>query len=165
MPYHDVDYTCPQFVLPSLHIPDCPGPVLHLTCPWQEPPGSHCQIPYCSTAVHITWESILTYCIRTKAKSYIMQTTFRRKILFAVWTATCHLTTSVLCGRRVTPQQRELIMIWLYCMALLTALCRDTWKHVTNLDLYLCLLHRKVSLNQTKAELWTRPMRTVLTLS
>lgn len=38
-------------------------------------------------------------------------------------------------------------------MALLTA--RDTWKHVTNLGLYTHLLHREVSLNQTKAELQT----------
>lgn len=77
-----------------------------------------------------------------------MQTSFKRKIFFWAYTVTCHLTTFVLCGKRVTTYQKELIMAWLYWVALLTAFCRYTWKCVTNLDLYICQLYREVNLNQ-----------------
>lgn len=80
----------------------------------------HCSIHY--LGLHLNF--------RTKVKSYMCKHLSKERY-FAAHMATCHLTTSVLCGKRVNTYKRELIMIWLYSMASLTAFHRDTWKYVT----------------------------------
>ena len=99
----------------------------------------HCSVHYLGLHLNLPHQN--------KSKIIHYANIFQKKDLFAAYVVTCHITTSVFCGKRVTTYQRELIMIRLYCMALLTAFCRDTWKHGTNLGLYICLLHREVSLN------------------